>query len=96
MLTIVFLFLFAVGTESWNKYDCDNDGDVDCKKWDYGGAKCSQPLLSPDHIHAKVICVKGASFGVLGKLTSAWHLVLAAKRLLTCLARVTKFLTQSN
>ena len=72
MLTIVILFLCAVGTESWSKYDswdCDNDGEIDCRKWDYAGAKCSQPLLSPDHIHAKIVCVKGASFGILGKLT---------------------------
>ena len=73
MLTIVILFLCAVGTESRSKYDswdCDNDGEIDCRKWDYAGAKCSQPLQSPDHIHAKIVCVKGASFGIIGKLTS--------------------------
>ena len=73
MPRIFLLLIFARGSTAWStpstydEYDCDSNGAKDCNAWNFLDSKCSQPKsLHLTDIAAKTICVKGATFGVLG------------------------------
>ena len=72
MLRILFLLISLGGSiglrnpGSYDEYDCDSNGAKDCSAWDFRNMKCAQPNAHAADIRVQRICVKGASFGLLG------------------------------